>query len=183
MKPLAIPLAIALFCPSPVFAAWEEVPDDSDCAVIQSFELGSSIIIGKSKTDEPLSDEAYIAFFNDSWSLKEGDEIKEEIKLLANDGSWLKSSAVAMDNGFLIYTELKWVKNFRSVSDVGVFKGKERIGAYNWDLFFLGLSRLDSCIAKVRAPILEQQRLESVRKATPLDPFAKSADANKPPKP
>lgn len=182
VKVISMALAAMLGMVSQPSLAWTNNNDDGDCSLYESWELGHMVIISKSTDlggEDLMSDSVSISVFNNDWSISSDDKPDYTLKYIAPDGGWFSNEPYALPNGLLIYVKMKHIEDIRSASYIEIFKDDERIAQLDWDISPYEFYKFKQCITDARAPIVERERLERLRQATPRDPFAKAEDANR----
>lgn len=170
-----------LFYSVPAHADWFDKSTSEFCLVGKSWELGTTILIRKSITEDKTdltgsvtSDEVLIYIGNYEWtSLKHDPEnlISDfTLRFEDEDGNWMEGRPYIGDTSLLLVTKLEYLKNFRYSETVLITRDGKRVGAFEWGLGYR-LRAFENCIASARAPIEERERQERVRKDTPIDPF------------
>lgn len=178
-----IGLLALLFAPLlPAKAEWSNMSRDDECIIGQQWELGTTIFITKKTSEQEdtltgsvTSDDVLIYIANDDWvSLKRNSEKLYgdfALRFEDEDGNWLEGQPIIGDQSLLLVTKLEWLRNFRYSSSMMITRDGQKVGIYDWD-FGLRFRSFERCIRSARAPILERQRQERVRRETPVDPFA-----------
>jgi hypothetical protein len=173
----------ALMASSPTLA-WNDLSNDEDCRIAIQWELGTTLFISKPKavegdriTGDLMSDDVAIAITNPDWaSLKfdpeKGLRASYRIRFEDEHGNWIEDNPIIVTKALVLVTELGWLENFRNSSSMLVTRDGKKVGQFDWSEFFYPLSKFKRCIEKARAPIVEQQRQDRLRKDTPVDPFA-----------
>lgn len=143
-------------------ASWGDIEGRSPTIMIlrqnqQQFDDGDSIII---------------AFFNDDWSISNGDKLGR-IKLENEDGGWLDNDAIALDHGFIIWSEFKHLENVFGGVPQAMFVSRDGKTIDNLRLsgFFSDWMEFRSCRSKKVAVKDERERKSKLERAIPKDPF------------
>lgn len=173
--------AIALFLPAAASAQWMEHNDDENCRIVNTWELGTVVIISKSKQDTPLTgpvteDGIVVTLWNENWSsLRSGDEAKLadfELKFEGDNGESFWGTPYIMNNGLMLTTELRYLRYFRMTNGVEITKSGDQVASLDWGAFYTALPKFERCISETAAPIIEERRKRELRESTPIDPFA-----------
>lgn len=184
MKSLLFALSALVFATSAPAGAWEQLSDAEVCRIGESWELGNFLFISKPKAPEGdnilgdlMGDHVLIAMRNDDWaSLKGGpeDEIFADFTIRFEDeyGSWLENKPIIGNKMFILITTLEHLENFKHSTSMVVTRDGKKVAHLDWSGFFLPFIQFQQCIEKARAPIIEEQRKERLRRDTPVDPFA-----------
>lgn len=184
MKSLSIPVGLMVLAFSVPAQAWKDLSDDSECRMGITWELGTTLLISKSKAPDGdrisgdlMSDEVMIFMANDDWASLKPEQGKSPyadflIRFEDEHGNWLEGKPFVGQQSFLLTAELDWLKNFENSSSMLVTKDGKKIGQFAWSGFFYPFAKFKRCINSARAPIVERRRQEQLRKDTPVDPFA-----------
>jgi hypothetical protein len=182
MKHLATAIGAAFFVGSPAHAnVWSSVSDDASCMIAGEWELGTTILFAKSKTDDIMKDDVIFVISNENWSLRKDESLDFTLTVTGDDGEYFSNEPVSIDRGMAMVTDTEAMNYFRNTDTAIVKKGDEQIAILDWGTydFAVKLSQFESCITAARAPIVEADRQRRVREAVPVDPFAKAQDANR----
>lgn len=164
--------------------AWDDMSDEGSCRLIQSWELGTVMFITKAIEPEgdlfsgPLMENGVSIYLkNDDWaSLTRGpnEPLYADFKLRFEDeyGNWFEGHPIIGERSLFLKVEMEWLSNFDSSSTVLVTRDGVKVGQFRWFGFSYPWSKFERCVSEARAPIIERERQEKLRRETPLDPFA-----------
>lgn len=161
--------------PSPALAQ----DDPTQCQLTGSWgdiEGRSSTLMIMRQNQEQFDDDdsILIAFFNDDWSIAKGDKLGR-IKVENEDGDWFDNEAIAMDHGFLIWSEFKHVENVFGGVPQAMFVSRAGKTIDNLKLSGLFTDWVDfrTCRSKKLAVKAERDRKAKLERDIPKDPFSK----------
>lgn len=155
----------------------EAEDDPTQCQVTASWgdiEGRSSTIMIMRQNQEQFDDDdsVLLAFFNDDWSITK-DEKLGRIKVENEDGDWLDNEAIAMDHGFMVWTEFKHVENVFGGVPQAMFISRAGKTIDNLKLTNLFRDWMDfrTCRSKKVAVKVERDRKAKLERDIPRDPF------------
>ena len=153
--------------------------DPAQCQVTATWgdiEGRSSTIMIMRQNQEQFDDEdsVLIAFFNDDWSITK-DETLGRIRVANEDGDWLDNEAIAMDHGFMIWSNFEHVDNVFGGVPQAMFVSRAGKTIDNLKLTDLFRDWMDfrACRSKKVATKAERDRKAKLGRGIPQDPFAK----------
>lgn len=169
--------AAVAFAVMPMSALAED--DPSQCQITGSWgdiEGRSSTLMIMRQNQEQFDDDdsVLVAFFNDDWSIAKGDKLGR-IKVENEDGGWFENDAIAMDHGFLIWSEFNHVENVFGGVPQAMFISRAGKTIDNLKLsgLFSDWIEFRTCRSKKVTVKAERERKAALERDIPRDPFSK----------
>lgn len=171
-------LLLALIALSVTSPASAEV-DPTECEFSATWgDIGGRqptvMIVSQNQKQFDDDDSVLVAFFNEDWSISEADQVGR-IKVANEEGGWFDNDAIAMKNGFAIWSDFKLIQNVFGGAPSAMFvtrKGKT-IDKLRLTGLFSDWIKFTGCRAKKVAVVAEQKRQRNLEREIPKDPFAK----------
>lgn len=175
MMRLSISLAgCVLSLAAPIYAQ----DDPTICKFNQAWEAVEGrkptvMIVHQSQENFDDEDAVLVAFFNENWSIAEGQSLGA-IRVTSDDGGWFENEAVALNNGFIIWSEFDHIENvFGGVPRaMHVTRAGTTIDKLSLSGSFSDWMDFKRCRQKKVDVRTENERKESFLREIPKDPFA-----------
>lgn len=132
------------------------------------------MIIRQNQSDFDDEDSVMVAFFNDDWTITRGQKLGR-IKVAGLDGGWFDNEAIALERGFLIWSDFDGLTNVFEDYPAGmvVTRNGKIIDKLKLSDMWSDWSKFRACRYKKVAVAEERKRKEKLAREIPKDPFSK----------